>query len=649
MTDIEVALPFWLDRPDHEATDVALAAADTGFAALWIGEMATYDAFALATSIGLRTPNMTLKVGPLAVGVRGPVGLALGVSSVASLTGCRVDLALGASSPAIVAGWHGRPWAHHVPVMRETIECLRSIFTGARVEYSGRHVNSRGFRLRGAAPDTRIALGAFGPGMIRLAAQHADEVVLNLASPFRVGRVRAAIDSAAAAAGRAAPRLTVWVPVAVNPGAAAHSQLAAQLAVYLAPPGYGEMFSALGFDGLVRSARSRATRRELAVAVPSELLDRVCALGSPDRVAARLRAYADAGADCVAVVPATAEDPGGRVALERCDPAGSTAPLATTTADGNLDRDGGVAMSGGLFGLLDHVAVLARLAAASIDDIGAAAGRATAKAAGVVIDDTAVTPQYVHRITAERELPIIKRIAIGSVRNKLLLILPGALLLSQLVPWLLTPLLMLGATYLCYEGAEKVCGVIGGRGHDAAPQVAERELVAGAIRTDFILSAEIMVIALNEVADQPFVPRLIVLVIVALVITAAVYGVVAVIVQMDDVGLRLTQTASRFGQRIGGGLVAGMPKLLSALSAVGMGAMLWVGGHIVLVGSDHLGWHAPYRLVHHLDDHLVGSAGGALTWLVSTAACAATGLVIGIVVVALVHLVCFRPPRSRSL
>ncbi|WP_152038446.1 LLM class F420-dependent oxidoreductase, partial [Mycobacterium tuberculosis] len=199
MTDIEVALPFWLDRPDHEATDVALAAADTGFAALWIGEMATYDAFALATSIGLRTPNMTLKVGPLAVGVRGPVGLALGVSSVASLTGCRVDLALGASSPAIVAGWHGRPWAHHVPVMRETIECLRSIFTGARVEYSGRHVNSRGFRLRGAAPDTRIALGAFGPGMIRLAAQHADEVVLNLASPFRVGRVRAAIDSAAAA------------------------------------------------------------------------------------------------------------------------------------------------------------------------------------------------------------------------------------------------------------------------------------------------------------------------------------------------------------------------------------------------------------------------------------------------------------------
>ncbi|CLY13138.1 integral membrane protein [Mycobacterium tuberculosis] len=651
MTDIEVALPFWLDRPDHEATDVALAAADTGFAALWIGEMATYDAFALATSIGLRTPNMTLKVGPLAVGVRGPVGLALGVSSVASLTGCRVDLALGASSPAIVAGWHGRPWAHHVPVMRETIECLRSIFTGARVEYSGRHVNSRGFRLRGAAPDTRIALGAFGPGMIRLAAQHADEVVHNLASPFRVGRVRAAIDSAAAAAGRAAPRRASrcgcrspstpvrprtpswqlsWRCTSPRPAMAKCSARWVSTAWSVAR---GPGLLAANWRSLSPANCSTGCVRWVA---PIEWRPGSAPTRMPVPIASR---------SC----PPPLKTRGAGWLCERCDPAGSTAPLATTTADGNLDRDGGVAMSGGLFGLLDHVAVLARLAAASIDDIGAAAGRATAKAAGVVIDDTAVTPQYVHRITAERELPIIKRIAIGSVRNKLLLILPGALLLSQLVPWLLTPLLMLGATYLCYEGAEKVCGVIGGRGHDAAPQVAERELVAGAIRTDFILSAEIMVIALNEVADQPFVPRLIVLVIVALVITAAVYGVVAVIVQMDDVGLRLTQTASRFGQRIGGGLVAGMPKLLSALSAVGMGAMLWVGGHIVLVGSDHLGWHAPYRLVHHLDDHLVGSAGGALTWLVSTAACAATGLVIGIVVVALVHLVCFRPPRSRSL
>jgi probable F420-dependent oxidoreductase len=315
VTGIEVALPFWLDRPDHEAMDVALAASDAGCDALWIGEMATYDAFALATAVGLRAPGMPLKIGPLPVGVRGPVTLALGVSSVASLTGSPVDIALGASSPAIVAGWHDRRWAHHVPVMRETIECLRSILDGARTEYAGRHISSRGFRLRHPCPDTRIALGAFGPGMIRLSAQSADEVVLNLASPTRVAEVRTAIDAAAVAAGRAAPRLTVWVPVALDPGAASHAQLAGQLAVYLSPPGYGEMFSAVGFDELVVKARTGATRRDLAAAIPVELLDSVSALGSGDRITARLNTYREAGADCIAVVPSTAEDPGGRKTL----------------------------------------------------------------------------------------------------------------------------------------------------------------------------------------------------------------------------------------------------------------------------------------------------------------------------------------------
>lgn len=298
-------------------------------------------------------------------------------------------------------------------------------------------------------------------------------------------------------------------------------------------------------------------------------------------------------------------------------------------------------MSAGLFGLLDDVAALARLAAASVDDVGAAAGRATAKAAGVVIDDTAVTPQYVHGIAAERELPIIKRIAVGSLRNKLVFILPAALLLSQFAPWLLTPILMLGATYLCYEGAEKAWGGIRGHAAHAAPPVGEHYVVAGAIRTDFILSAEIMVIALNEVAGQAFGPRLISLIIVALVITTAVYGVVAAIVKMDDVGLRLTQTASRFAQTVGRALVAGMPKLLSALSAVGTVAMLWVGGHILLVGSDHLGWHIPYGLVHQAEDHVhhvVESVGGVLAWLVNGGVSALIGLVIGAVAVALMHL-----------
>lgn len=315
MTGFEVALPFWLDRPDDEAIDVALAASETGVDALWIGEMATYDAFALATAIGLRAAGLPLKIGPLAVGVRGPVTLALGVSSVAALTGSRVDIALGASSPAIVTGWHDRRWAHHVPLMRETIECLRSMLAGERVDYVGRYVSSRGFRLRSPCRGTRIALGAFGPGMIRLAAQHADEVVLNLAPPARVAQVRSDIDTVARVVGRAAPRLTVWVPAALDPGAAGYAQLAGQLAVYLGPPGYGEMFSALGFRDLVQKARAGASRRELAAAIPVQLLDAVSALGSADRVVARLDAYREAGADCVAVVPATAEDPGARVLL----------------------------------------------------------------------------------------------------------------------------------------------------------------------------------------------------------------------------------------------------------------------------------------------------------------------------------------------
>jgi probable F420-dependent oxidoreductase len=312
---IEVALPFWLDRPDEEAVDVALAACEAQFDTLWIGEMATYDAFALATAVGHRAPGLRLKLGPLALAVRSPVALALGASSVASLTGSDVDIALGASSPAIVAGWHDREWAQHASRMRETIDCLRSILAGTRVDYTGRYVRSHGFRLRKPMPDSRIAVGAFGPAMTRVAARHADEIVLNLVPPARVADMRAIIDAEAAAAGRTPPRLTVWVPVARDPGDAAILQIAAQLAVYLAPPGYGEMFCELGFLDLVQRARAGARRAELATAVPVELLDKVCALGSPADIAARLQAYQQAGADTVAIVPSTAEDPGGAATL----------------------------------------------------------------------------------------------------------------------------------------------------------------------------------------------------------------------------------------------------------------------------------------------------------------------------------------------
>jgi uncharacterized protein len=302
-------------------------------------------------------------------------------------------------------------------------------------------------------------------------------------------------------------------------------------------------------------------------------------------------------------------------------------------------------VSGGLFALFDDVAVLARMAAASVDDVGAAAGRASVKAAGVVVDDTAVTPQYVHGAAAERELPIIKKIAVGSLRNKLLFILPAALLLSQFLPWLLTPILMVGGAYLSYEGAEKIWEKI--RGHEGpAEPVAElgpeqeKAMVSGAIRTDFILSAEIMVISLNEVADEPFISRAIILVLVAFGITALVYGVVALIVKMDDAGLSLTQRSSRAAQRFGHGLVKAMPRLLAVISVVGTVAMLWVGGHILLAGVDELGWHAPYDYVHHLEEdvhHAVSGIGAVLGWLVNTFASAVVGLVVGAVVVAVMH------------
>ncbi|ASR55102.1 DUF808 domain-containing protein [Cellulomonas sp. PSBB021] len=305
-------------------------------------------------------------------------------------------------------------------------------------------------------------------------------------------------------------------------------------------------------------------------------------------------------------------------------------------------------MAGGLAALLDDIAALAKLAAASVDDVGAAAGRASAKAAGVVIDDTAVTPRYVTGVSPQRELPIIWRIARGSLRNKLLFILPAALLLSQFLPWLLTPILMVGGTYLAFEGAEKLWEAVTGHGGKEVPvaaeedgAAAEKRLIGAAIRTDFILSAEIMVISLNEVADEGLALRAAILVVVALLMTVLVYGVVAVIVKMDDVGLRLAQTRFGASAALGRGLVAAMPKVLSVLSVVGVVAMLWVGGHILLSGVDELGWHWPHDVVHHLEEavHGVAGVGGVLTWLVGTLVAALVGVVVGAVVVGVMHLV----------
>jgi predicted DNA repair protein MutK len=318
-------------------------------------------------------------------------------------------------------------------------------------------------------------------------------------------------------------------------------------------------------------------------------------------------------------------------------------------------------MSGGLFALLDDIAVLAKAAAASIDDVGAAAGRASAKAAGVIVDDTAVTPRYVEGLDPKRELPIIKKIAIGSLRNKLLFILPAALLLSQFLPWALTPLLMIGGTYLCFEGAEKIWEKISHHPeghadelHEGAQVADEKDIVSGAVRTDFILSAEIMVISLNEVANEPLLSRAIILVVVALAITALVYGVVALIVKMDDVGLNLAARGNGVASRLGRGMVAAMPKVLTTLSTVGIAAMIWVGGHILLLGlhdlSEMLGWHVlalPYEWVHHAEEAVhgaTGALGGILGWITNTIGSAILGLIVGAIVVAVLHLL---PQRAR--
>ncbi len=302
-------------------------------------------------------------------------------------------------------------------------------------------------------------------------------------------------------------------------------------------------------------------------------------------------------------------------------------------------------MSGGLVALLDDVAALARIAAASVDDIAAGAAKAGVKAAGVVIDDAAVTPQYVSGRDPSRELPMIKKIFWGSLRNKLLIILPALLLISAFAPWAIPFILMAGGTYLCYEGAEKVWHKL--RGHhtaeEDAPAVdrgpgAEAKVVKGAITTDFILSCEIMVISMNEVAAESIWSRALILVIVALVITVLVYGAVALIVKMDDVGLHLAARDSAGSQRVGEMLVRGMPAVLGAITLVGTVAMLWVGGHIMLQGAYDLGWHAPYDLVHVLEHPFTGIAvvGGLLAWLVNTLCSAVVGLAWGLVVMAVV-------------
>lgn len=303
-------------------------------------------------------------------------------------------------------------------------------------------------------------------------------------------------------------------------------------------------------------------------------------------------------------------------------------------------------MPSGLAALLDDVAAIAKLAATSLDDASAAAGKAGVKAAGVVVDDAAVTPRYVVGLSPARELPIIGKIALGSLKNKILILLPAALLLSAFAPWAITPILMLGGAYLAFEGAEKLMEAFGGGHHDAVadviedPAVLEASKVSGAIRTDLILSAEIMAIALNDVADRPIAIQGLVLAIVGIAITVGVYGVVALIVKMDDVGLHMAKGESPSLRGLGRGLVKGMPVVMSAIATIGTAAMLWVGGGILIHGAYTYGLVWPEKFIHDIAvavSSVMPFGGPIAEWLVTALGAGIVGVVIGGVLAVIVH------------
>jgi predicted DNA repair protein MutK len=297
----------------------------------------------------------------------------------------------------------------------------------------------------------------------------------------------------------------------------------------------------------------------------------------------------------------------------------------------------------GLLALLDDVAALAKVAATQLDDVAAHAAKAGTKAAGVVIDDGAVTPRYVHGLPAAREIPIVLQIGRGSLFNKVVILLPAALILSAFLPWALSPLLMLGGAYLCFEGAEKVWHALTHRGHhDEPPETLdaahlERQRVKGAIKTDFILSAEIMAIALASVEAESIWTQGIVLLVVAVGITLLVYGVVALLVKADDVGLRLSRSArGPVIQSLGRAIVKGMPKVMATLAVVGTGAMLWVGGSIILHGLDELGFGGPYHWIHEVAVAAGGAAplaAGLVEWFVTATFDGILGLVLGLALI----------------
>ena len=316
---LSVSLGFWQDRPPEEVLETARAAEAAGYPELWIGEMATWDAFALGTAIGAATSRISLTFGPLPVTVRDPATIAMGVASVAALTGRSTGVALGTSSDVLVRGWHGRSRDRSATALEESAIAVRQLVHGEKSTVDGKVVGSQGYRLRVAAPKSPVTIAAFGPRALDVAARHADRMVINLVSPAAAATLVRGLREAASRAGTTPPPVAAWVVGAADPGPAELEQLRRGVVGYLAAPGYSDMFRAEGFGDLVDFARTRPHPRELLAAVPVEAIATVGLLGSSAEIAAKAREYAEAGVDELAIVPATSDDdPGGEKTLVAC-------------------------------------------------------------------------------------------------------------------------------------------------------------------------------------------------------------------------------------------------------------------------------------------------------------------------------------------
>jgi probable F420-dependent oxidoreductase len=313
--DFSVVIGNWPDRPPEEALHTAVIADRLRFGELWIGEADTWDAFALASAIGLATDQIAMTVGPLPVAVRDPVMIAMGASSVAALTRRRIGVALGTSSPRVVEQWHGRSRERSATVLDESARAVRGLLAGERIDLDGEAVHTHGFRLRLTPPRGPLSVAAFGDRAVRTAAEHADRMLIDMVAPRVAADLRARLDTAAEKAGCPAPRLVAWLPAAVDPTPESYAQLMWSIVPYLALPGYAEAFEGAGLGDAVALARGGAEPKELLTALPFDVAGRVGLVGGADEVRSRIREYADAGVDELAVAPATGGDPGGERTL----------------------------------------------------------------------------------------------------------------------------------------------------------------------------------------------------------------------------------------------------------------------------------------------------------------------------------------------